>query len=460
MKRVWTLQALLICWISGIPACRQSSSGSTGGVANRPNLLMIVADDLGWANVGFHGGSTATPHLDRLARDGLELRRCYLSPLCSPARAALLTGQDPIRYGLQGRVIRPWHEDGLPAEAITLAEILQVQGYQTALIGKWHLGHARPELRPGQQGFEHFYGYLGGAVDHFDHRREGGLDWQRNGESLEEDGYATFLCAEEAVQFLRQRDRERPFFLMLSLPAVHKPLQAPPDLMEKYAPLELDHLVGYSAMVDALDQAVGRVDQVLAEEGLTSQTLVTFLSDDGAGPLGGDNKPFRGHKGTPLEGGIRVIAVMRWPGQLPAGKATQQVVRDFDFLPTFLGALQCPPAASFDLDGLDLWRVLREGREVDREPLVFAGSDPGSYAVLQQSWKLVSAPRLPQLGSSPALFDLSTEPHEKTDRSQHQPQRVQALLQAHQQWWQRRPPTEVAVTDGRPPDWQAPADWN
>ena len=194
----------------------------------RPNIVFIMSDDQGWGDVGFNGGDIQTPNLDRLAAGGARLEQFYTQALCSPTRAALLTGRYPIRYGLQIGVVRPHARYGLPNEERTLAHALREAGYRTAMSGKWHLGTAEPAFLPRQQGFDPHYGLYTGNFDYFTHRRDGGLDWHRNDEPIEEEGYSTHLLANEAVRLIDQHISTQPLFLYVAFYAPHFPLQVPP----------------------------------------------------------------------------------------------------------------------------------------------------------------------------------------------------------------------------------------
>ena len=357
-------------------------------------MVIVLADDLGWRDVGFHGGKTPTPHIDRIAREGLELARCYAFPFCSPTRSALLTGRMPIRYGMVFTVIRPWSPHGLPVEEHLLPETLKMFGYQTACIGKWHLGHAHRRLLPNARGFDHFYGHVNADVDYFSHRHLGGLDWQRNGVSVDEDGYSTALLAKEAVHWIRQRDRIMPFFLYLPFNAVHTPLSAPDEVMVKYRQLPNARLRVLAGAIDAMDAAVGQVLDVLDSEGLAKDTLVLFLSDNGGAlAQGSDNSPLRAGKGTAYEGGIRVPAAIRFPGRVAAGAKSQQVLAVTDLFPTLLGAVGGTPEGKRPLDGLNLWPQLSGGTVLAREPLFFGVKSNERadfrYAALHGEWKLI-----------------------------------------------------------------------
>jgi arylsulfatase A-like enzyme len=246
----------------------------TAQAPSPPNILVLIADDLGWADVSMHDGFARTPNVDRLAKEGVELQRFYAYPVCSPTRAAFLTGQMPRRFG----IVYPLGpcEPGLPAGLPTLPRTLQSAGYQTFLVGKWHVGTQSPSQ---QSGFDHFFGFMGPEVNYFKHTgRNGALDWQRNSQPVEEPGYSTFLFADEAIRLLEKRDVTRPFFLQVAFNAPHFPLSAPEEYRAKYANLP-PRSATYAAVVDALDAAVGRILAALDKQGLRDNTLVVFFSE-------------------------------------------------------------------------------------------------------------------------------------------------------------------------------------
>jgi len=341
----------------------------------------LIADDLGWGDLSLHHGLLRTPQLDRLASDGVELQRFYVYPVCSPTRAAFLTGQMPRRFG----IVHPLgsREPGLPAGLPMLPRTLQSAGYQTFLVGKWHVGTQSP---PRQSGFDHFYGFIGPEVDYFKHTgRNGALDWQRNGQPVEEPGYSTFLFADEAIRLLEQRDVTRPFFLEVAFNAPHFPLSAPEEYLAKYRNLP-PRAATYAAVVDALDVAIGRILTALDKQRLRDNTLVVFFSDNGAGGQGGSNGLFRGGKDTVFEGGIHTPCLMRWPGRITAGTVSQQPVAVQDLFPTLTAAVGVPVTNALKLDGKNLWEPLRSGRVQERGPFVIAGTD---FAILDGDWKLI-----------------------------------------------------------------------
>lgn len=373
-----------------------------------PNLLVIVVDDLGWAGVGFHASSMPTPNLDRLAKEGTELDRFYAYPVCSPTRAALLTGKMPRRFG----IVNPLNgqDRGVPAGEVTLPSVLHDAGYTTALVGKWHLGTASS---PQKAGFEHFYGFLSASTDYYKHTAKNGrLDWQRDGKSVEEEGYSTYLLADEAVRQIKARDAKKPFYIQLNLNAPHDPLAAPAELVEKRGL--------YKAVVEAMDIGIGRVLDALDAEKLRENTLVVFLSDNGAsGAEGGSNAPMRGGKGSVYEGGIHVPAVVRWTGKLAAGAHLAQPMCVQDLLPTLAEAAGAKLPEAAKLDGASQWPAIASGKAVERAPFVIASFD---NAVFDGGWKLI----LLESGTR-ALYNLASDPSERNDVAKDNPEIVARL---------------------------------
>ncbi len=249
--------------------------------APRPNILYIVADDLGWADVGFHGSDIRTPSLDALAAEGAQLAEFYVQPMCTQTRAALMTGRYPLRYGLQSFVILPDQTYGIPLEERLLPEILRDAGYETAIIGKWHLGHADPAFWPRQRGFDYQYGALIGEIDYFTHEISGVTDWYRDNEPIEEEGYVTTLLGEDAVRFIEGYDSENPFFLYLAFTAPHTPFQAPEDELSEYGDIADLNRRAYAAMISEMDDQIGAVLDAIEAKGLAEDTLVIFHSDNG-----------------------------------------------------------------------------------------------------------------------------------------------------------------------------------
>ena len=418
------------------------------------NLLLIVADDLGRSDVGFLDGTLETPGMDRIAAEGVVLDRFYAHPACSLTRAALLTGQSPATLGLFS-VIRPWEDRGLDPSTETLAELLRANGYATALVGKWHLGHARRAHWPQQHGFDHFYGSLLGSGDYFTRERHGARDWQRNGEPLDEEGYSTDLVSDEAVRWLRAVGDDRPFLLMVAYQAPHPPRQAPRERLASFAALPRGEAV-YAAMVAALDDGVAQLLDELDKSGRAENTLVVLLSDNGAGNerrTGG----LRGDKGSVYEGGLRAPAVMRLSGALPAATRSEQRLTAEDLFATLLAGLGVGYSAS--VDGQDMWQQLASGTTRERGTLFFAvdGHEGRSRAVLQGRFK-----RVERLDRSTGewrgeAFDVEEDPGE-TNAITTPDDGASGLADELERWHASSAPADALPT--RPPKgWQPPSDW-
>ena len=261
-------------------------SGFAG--APRPNIVLILADDLGNADLGYRGSKIRTPNIDALAKAGVRLESYYGLPVCTPARAALMTGRYPMRHGLQTLVIFPSHKYGLPTEEKTLPQALKEVGYKTAIVGKWHLGHADKKYWPQNRGFDHFYGNLVGEVDYFTKDRGGVTDWQRNGKFLKEEGYYMDLIGKEAVSLIQNHDTSRPFFLYFASLSAHAPYQAPQEEIDAYKDTFPDAMHRtYAAMVTNLDRQVGRIVTALEQKGMRENTVIFFTTDNG-GPASAD----------------------------------------------------------------------------------------------------------------------------------------------------------------------------
>ncbi len=432
--------------------------------APHPNVVLILADDLGWGDVGYHGSRIPTPNIDFLANQGVQLHRFYVAPLCTPTRAALMTGQAAERHGLLRNVLKGWHdpEIGLAAEAYTLAELFRDAGYETAMAGKWHLGHAKLAYHPNTQGFDHFYGHLMGAQDYYAHTRLGGYDWQRDGHSLPVEGYSTHLLAAEAERVIAERDPRRPLFLYLPFDAPHTPLQAPLETVARHAGIR-GYSAVYAAMVDELDRAVGRVLDAIERHGLARDTLVVFLSDNGPLVGHGRSAPLVGSKGQALEGGIRVPAIAYWPGRLPAGGVRLQRMRDYDLLPTLAAAagIDLSPELAAALDGRDMWGPIERGETVSREPFLFAvdGTRRSNRGFLSDVWKYVAEgrPRITGPGRLFRALDPDFSEQGPGVRTQHPFEHF--LIQQYLAAWESSWPADGLEATPIPADFIPPADW-
>jgi arylsulfatase A-like enzyme len=437
--------------------------------AEKPNVVVFLADDLGWADVGYRGSEIETPAIDGLAREGVRLERFYSAPICSPTRAALMTGRDPLKLGLAYDQIHPWYNAGLPPDAYTIADAFAAAGYQTGLVGKWHLGHTQAHQLPMAHGFEHFHGHLQTNTDYFTHRREGGHDLQLNGLSIEEPNeYLTHIQAREAVRFVKERKKQKPFFLYVPFTAPHSPMQAPAETIDHYAHLpEQSYRRIYAAMVHEMDRAIGQVLAALDEEGLTRDTVVLFFSDNGGYmPFGASNQPLRGQKGQTFEGGIRVPAVLRWPGSLPAGKVIDDLVTVMDVFPTLARAANVPLKPGTTMDGVDMWPAIASGKEVTRQQPLFFISEipiPGLIhtTVIDGPWKLVQIVRERQTETQvrSMLFRIEEDPEEKQDLAAKHPREVERLAALIGAWRSRHPMAGTRGTLVPHPGWVPPKDW-
>jgi len=426
----------------------------------RPNVIILLADDLGWADVGYHGSEISTPNLDRLAGEGVRLEQFYSCPVCSPTRSALMTGRSAIRFGVQYTVIRPWARYAVPASEHFMSESFRAAGYETAIAGKWHLGHHEAKFFPGARGFDHSYGHFNGAIDYYTHVREGGIDWHRNGRTLEEPGYSTELIGSEAVRRIRERDKSRPLFLYVPFNAPHTPLQAPQALIARYAKIEDGKRRTFAAMVDAMDAQVGRILGAVDDAGIRDSTIVLFFSDNG-GPTdaGARNTPLRGKKGTTYEGGTRVPAILRWPGKVRAGSRTMQVLAAHDVFPTLAAAAGVKPLNKLPLDGKNYWPQLQAGNESPHDDLFLAVHAGGTtyYSVRSGPWKLV---RESSGGSDRnLLFQIGNDPNEAKDLAAQKASIVKDLSAKLETWRALQPSHGLFSMDTPPAGWTAPKRW-
>jgi arylsulfatase A-like enzyme len=457
-----------------LSACGKEPAPDEPGEATRarPHIVLILADDLGFGDLAKHGGPERTPAILDLAESGLQLDHFHAFPLCTPSRAALLTGRSPLRFGLAWSPLRPWSELGLPADTQSLPEVLQSAGYATALVGKWHLGHALREHQPTAHGFDHFYGFLTGAVDYFSHEsRDGGLDWQRNGTTLKESGYVTDLLTQEGVRLLREHDFEQPLFLMMSYSAPHRPMQAPEASQRELAAISNPVDRVYAAMLLELDRGVARLRAEIASRGQTDNTLLIFLSDNGAAlNLGGSNGELKGGKSVVLQGGLRVPAMLVWPGHTIAGAHDAGFVSVLDLAPTLASVAGVDLA---DVDGRShaaAWfggkpELLRAAPD-DALPTVFVAHNEarGQMAIFDGPWKLV---RRLQRDGSPAreqLFRVDLDPTESNNLIGEQPQLADRMRSELARWLGFDPSglglDSLPAWDGdAPANWKAPAEW-
>ena len=409
-----------------------------------PNFILIMADDLGYGGIGCYGNTEIkTPHLDRMATQGLRLTSYYAnSTVCTPTRAAMMTGRYQQRSGMEGVIyVRgETRQLGMAPSEFTLAEALKANGYATGIMGKWHLGY-RKKFFPVQQGFDEFYGYVSGNIDFHTHYDNAGIyDWWHNLDSLAETGYVTDLITDHAVNFI-EKHHDQPFFLYIPHEAPHAPFQGredpgyrfPDREFSYYGPVEDKHRA-YREMVEAMDDGVGAIFAALDRYQLGGNTLVVFVSDNGAERDYGDNGNLRGWKTNLFEGGIRVPGIAWWKGKILPAESGKPAM-SFDWMPTFLNLSGTALPAGLSLDGIDLSGLLLE--QTDPAPRSLFWRYRKQKAVRDGRWKLVVDEERGTM-----LFDLVSDPTESTDLAEREAAVVSRLLTKLEEW-------EQDVTNGR-----------
>lgn len=422
---------------------KRASGTAQTSASVRPNVIFILADDLGWGDLSCYGRPDyRTPNLDRLASQGTKFTDAYsASAVCTPTRCGFITGRYPARtkVGLIEPLTANNQNVGLEPGLPTIGSLLKKSGYETALFGKWHLGF-RPEWGPNAHGFDEFFGVLSGAVDYHLHKTGLGLpDLYENLKPVERNGYMTDLLTDRAVSYIRRR-RTAPFYLSLHYTAPHWPWQdrkggekvtftdktIEPVTMGAGGSLKL-----YAEMMRSLDEGIGRVMDALKAAGIDRRTLVIFTSDNG-GERFSYQWPFSGEKGDLLEGGIRVPAIVRWPGVVPANRVTNQMAISMDWTATILAAAKTKAAESYPLDGIDLLPIIKGASPIhDR---TFFWRIYSQDAVRQGKWKYFRD------GARRRLFDLSVDQHEQADFSKQKPDMLERLAAEFSKWNQQMLP--------------------
>jgi arylsulfatase A-like enzyme len=410
-----------------------AAGSDAGAQGERPNVVLIITDDVGYADFGSFGArDVRTPNIDRLAKQGVRLTDFYAAPQCTPTRAALITGRYQQRVLLERALgsVGPALEQGLPATGRSLPQLLKNSGYATGLVGKWHLGY-KPEFGPNAHGFDYFYGFLSGYIDFYTHTRggDGAPDLFENGTAVADSGYMTDLITARAIRFVEQR-ATKPFFLEVTYNAAHWPFQ-PPDHYSKAAnnaafqgPADSVPATrkDYVAMIERADAGVGQIMATLDRLGLTRNTLVIFTNDNGGEWLS-NNAPFFHRKDTLWEGGIRVPAIFRWPARLPAGTTSAQAGLTMDLTASILAAAHATIPDQPAPEGVDLVPILA-GKAPPVERTLFwriAVPTRQQRAVRKGSWKLLID------GDDLLLYDLRSDPGERHDLAAAQPGVVRQL---------------------------------
>jgi arylsulfatase B len=439
----------------------------------KPNILVIVADDLGWNAIGYHNNELQTPNIDkRICEVGVDLDNFYSSPMCSPARAGLMTGRYPIRFGCAQAVIPPHRDQGVPTDEVFMSEVLAKAGYkQRAMLGKWHMGHRRRKWLPLERGFTEFYGHYNGAIDYFTHEREGELDWHRGYASSHDEGYATDLIADETVAFVqRNAGSKDPFFCYTAFNAPHGPFQAPQEYIDRYAHIEDETTRVYFAMITAMDDGIGRILDAVDEEGISDNTIIWFFSDNGGWDIiDRVNYPLRGGKLTTFDGGVRVVSCVRYPGTFPAGTKIEERTGYIDLLPTLMHGAGIDETGGKPLDGIDLVPLLSgEEEKLPKRPLHFFHGQNGlhdeHYGMIDREWKLVVIGNDIREGETPAhethLFNIDQDPQEKNDLKRDHPDIYSELMKSLIAMRSVQPDGALpAVGEGKE-GFVAPREWN
>lgn len=409
----------------------------------RPNVVLILADDMGWRDVPWHGSDYSLPNLDALSKQSVRLESHYVHPMCSPTRAALLSGRYASRFGCVGAQ----NERVFPFDTVTLAAALRSVGYSTALTGKWHLG-SMPEWGPNKFGFDHAYGSLAGGTGPYDHRYKTGpftFEWHRNGQHIEEQGHVTDLIAHEAEQFVR-RKHTAPFFLYLPFTAIHIPMKEPQQWLDKNPGISEPGDRLRAACASHMDAAIGRVLAALDETGQRENTLILFFCDNGGHAsidnadkkfpnpgqypdlkVGRDNAPLRGYKSGLYEGGIRSATIVSWPGHLQAG-SIEAPLHAADWMPTLTRLVGYQPPRDLRWDGRDIWPTLTGAASASEPRTIYClGSNRRDQMVRRGPWKLLRLGATKKGAAKTELYNLANDIGEQHDLATAHPELVAEL---------------------------------
>jgi len=414
------------------------ANAANQSIPPKPNILMIVSDNQGWKDIGYNGSEIRTPHLDKLAATGVRLDHFYVYTMCSPTRAALISGRAPSRYGILG-AIGYRSRQALPPETVTIADTMSACGYETAISGKWHVG-LRPEVGPLQYGFDSSYGFFHGQIDKLTHRyKNGDRTWHRDDEYVDEEGHSLDLITAEAIGFL-ERERERPFFLYVAYGAPHPPLQESAEWVEPYASeIAIPSRRLYAAAVTHMDAAIGKLIATLDATGQRENTIVIFFSDNGAiqrwpeqpknyegrfgpYPVLGDNGPLRGWIGELYDGCVRTPALVNWPRVLKPS-VVDSVTSVLDWYPTMTALGEGVVDDAWRLEGRDIWPLLSGAADVAETVLYWKSYNGRRAAIRSGDWKLVVDRR----NKTNELFDMNNDPCEKQNFAAEHPDRVREL---------------------------------
>ena len=434
----------------------------TNNVISSPNILIILADDLGWNDVSYHGSEIKTPYIDKLISSGVELDRFYVQPTCSPTRAELMTGKSAMRLGIT-RPISKNQKLGLGLEEKILPQYLKELNYSTYLLGKWHLGSYIPDYFPTRRGFDYFYGYLTGGIGYWDHTHGGGHDWQRNEVGLREDGYVTQLIKNDTLKIINDHDFTNPIFLNVNFGAPHIPNEAPEESVLKFSYIEDETRRLHAAMIHEMDNAIGEIIAALEKENVLKNTIVMFASDNGgltpdvklnpsflAIPKkigvcetknkfgikifqwicenysgGSSNKPLPEGKMSVSEGGIRVPAVIWWPGRFEYSRS-ENFITMMDVLPTILDLINYKN--EIEVDGESRVSSLNDNDNSESSKYVVTNIINDKYAVIEMPYKLITS------ADGDQLYNILDDPSENLNIASENQEIVLELKNTLSQW--------------------------
>lgn len=433
---------LLILIVLASFSCKQEQSDvvlKTNADLNtiqKPNIILVLTDDQGWADVGFNGCTDIpTPNLDRMANEGVIFSNGYVThPYCSPSRAGIMTGRYQARFGHDCNLPYADNNDetiGTPLSERMISEALKEQGYRTSAIGKWHLGD-HPNLHPPKQGFDHWFGFPGGGMNYWGTPKGTKDRVYRNGTPVSEDEltYLTNDFTKEAIDFIIKKD-DKPFFMYLAYNAPHAPDHATQQYLENTKHIEYAGRSVYGAMVNGVDHCMGKIDSTLVANNLKDNTIVVFLSDNGGRTEHADNRPYRGHKGQIFEGGIKVPFFIRWPENIDSNSVYENPIIALDLFPTFLAAAGGDVSKEPQLEGKNLLPFIKNETQDAPHDILFWRSVGGfEYAVRKRNYKLYKSAYKDKM----LLFDLEKDSYERYDISANYPKIIEELNQAYKNW--------------------------
>ncbi len=401
-----------------------------------PNIILILTDDQGWADVGFNGSTDIpTPSLDKLASEGIVFSNGYVShPYCSPSRAGLLTGRYQARFGHDCNMPYEGENDasiGTPLSEKMISEALKEQGYRTSAIGKWHVGD-HPDLHPPAQGFDHWFGFPGGNMNYWGYPANPLQTIYRNGEEVSQSelSYLTDDFTDEAISFITKKE-DKPFFIYLAYNAPHSPDHTTKKHLEKTKHIEYSGRNIYASMVNAVDTGIGKIDSTLVANNIKDNTIIVFLSDNGGRIEHADNRPYRGHKGMLFEGGIKVPFFINWPKKIIGNQVYDKPVISLDLYPTFLQAANIDTTKKSNLDGKSLLPYISNKNKGTPHDILFWRSVGGfEYAVRKGDYKLYKS----AYKNKTLLFNLKNDSYERYDISDKNPEIIVKLEAAYKEW--------------------------